>query len=141
MPGRAGSWIAAGDRLAGERGSRFCRAPRQTGARSAHLALGKIGGTARPRRGPSRHGRMDDPKRRSFSPAGLTGAAAPHGVDFRVVLTGTKRPPAEDGRNAAPRPPLCRSTNRLSGGCDDGRSLPRDVRMAEGCEIGPRLSR
>ncbi len=68
MSGRAGSWIAAGDRPAGERGSRFCRAGRQTGARSAHLALDKIGGTARPRRGLSRHETMGDPEETALSP-------------------------------------------------------------------------
>lgn len=39
MPGRTGSGIAAGDRLAGAWGSRFC-SPRPKGA------PGKIGGTA-----------------------------------------------------------------------------------------------
>lgn len=76
MPGRDGSWIASGDRLAGERGSRFCRAEAREFARvSALRALGKMGGTARPRRGLARHGTMGGLKRRTLSPMEFAAAA------------------------------------------------------------------
>lgn len=63
MPDRAGSRTPRAPR-SGARGSRFCRASMITGARSALLALGKIGGTAHPWAGPIRHGTLGNLKRR-----------------------------------------------------------------------------